>query len=75
MEKWVILQHPALLLVYGAALFFHFFDRKYTKAVFPFLTAALAIGATAFLLLYGAQLYEAAGILLVFLLLNMGVDE
>ena len=77
MEKWIILQHPVLLLIYGMALLFCLFDRIYasTKAILTFMSAVLVIIATAFLLLSGAQLYEAAMVLLAFLLLNMEVKE
>ena len=75
MEKWIILQQPALLLAYGAALFLCLFDRitGKTKGLFTFFSAVVVMAATAFLLLFGAQLYEASTILILFLLLNMGV--
>ena len=77
MAEWVILQFPAAMALYGAALFFCLFDRVYqaSKGIFTVLSAALAIFATAFLLLNGASLWEGATLLMVFLLLNMGVRE
>lgn len=77
MEEWVILQLPFVLLLYGAALFFCLFDRRYkaTRGVFTILSAVLAILAAAFDLIGGAALWEAAAVLLVPLLLTMGVRE
>lgn len=71
----VILQLPLALLLYGAALFFCLFERRYraTRGVFFLLSAALALGASAYALIMGAGLWEAAAVLLAFLLLNMGV--
>lgn len=75
MAESVILQLPMALLLYGAALFFCLFERRYraTRGVFLLLSAALALGASAYALLWGAGLWETAAVLLVFLLLNMGV--
>ncbi len=72
----VILTSPLALVLYGAALFFCLFDRQYrgTKGCFTILSALLALGATAYALILGAGLWECATVLLVFLLLNMGVD-
>ena len=75
MAESVILQLPMALLLYGAALFFCLFERRYraTRGVFLMLSAALALGASAYALIGGAGLWETAAALLPFLLLNLGV--
>ena len=75
MAESVILQLPMALLLYGAALFFCLFERRYraTRGVFLLLSAALALGASASALMGGAGLWETAAALLPFLLLNLGV--
>ena len=75
MAESVILQLPLALLLYGTALFFCLFERRYraTRGVFFLLSAALALGACAYALIMGAGLWEAAAVLLAFLLLDMGV--
>lgn len=75
MAESVILQLPLALVLYGAALFFCLFERRYraTRGVFFLLSAALALGASAYALIWGAALWETAAALLVFLLLNMEV--
>ena len=76
MTDWVLFQTPVVLLLYGAALACSLFERftKSTKGVLTLVSAVLAIVATATLLLLGGSLWEAATLLLVFLLLQMGVD-
>ncbi len=73
----VILQQPLALVLYGAALFLLLFDRAYnaTKGIFTLISTALAVLATGYSLVVGAQLWECATVLLAFLLLNMGVKE
>lgn len=75
MAESVILQLPMALLLYGAALFFCLFERRYraTRGVFLLLSAAQALGASAYALIGGAGLWETAAALLPFLLLNLGV--
>lgn len=75
MAESVILQLPLAPPLYGAALFFCLFERRYraTRGVFFLLSAALALGASAYALIMGAGLWETAAVLLAFLLLNMGV--
>ena len=75
MAESVILQLPMVLLLYGAALFFCLFERRYraTRGVFLLLSAALALGASAYALIGGAGLWETAAALLPFLVLNLGV--
>ena len=73
----VILRSPLALLAYGAALFFCLYDRVYKAPGwwFTVLSAVLAIAASAYSLILGASLWETATVLLVFLLLNMGVEK
>jgi len=77
MEEWVVLSLPGTLCLYGLALFFCLFEKKYraTKGFFSYLSAALAICGTACCLLGGADLRQCAAILMVFLLLNMEVRK
>lgn len=77
MDESVILKLPLALLLYGAALFFCLFERSYkaTKGRFLLLSTLLAVIATAYSLIMGAGLWECAGVTLIFLLLNMGVEE
>lgn len=76
MAESVIFQLPLAVVLYGAALFFCLFERKYhgTRGVFFLLSAGLALGASAYALVLGAGLWETAAALMVFLLLNMEVD-
>ena len=75
MVESVILDLPLALLLYGAALFFCLFERRYraTRGVFFLLSAALALGASAYAQVRGASLWETAAVLLIYLLLDMGV--
>lgn len=77
MEEWIVMQHPGLLLLYGAALFLCLFEKKNraTKGIFHYLSAALALCGTAFSFLNGASLEECGTVLTVFLLLNMEVKQ
>ena len=77
MGEWTILTLPIALLLNGAALFFCLFERFYRAAhgIFTMISALLSILAAACSLIMGAELWECAGVLLVFLLLNMGVGE
>jgi hypothetical protein len=77
MAELVILQTPVALLLLAAALFICLFE-KITRAGRGFLSllsALLAIVGVALDILNGAGLREAAALLTVFLLLNMGVRE
>ena len=75
MVESVILDLPLALLLYGAALFFCLFERRYraTRGVFFLLSAALALGAPAASLVRGASRWATAAVLLISLLLDMGV--
>ena len=77
MAEFVILQTPAALLLCGAALFLCLFDRARhaSRGWVTLLSTALALLAVGLDLLNGADLREAAAILMVFLLLNLEVRE
>ncbi len=77
MAELVILQVPAVLLICGAALFFCLFDKaaRASRGWLSLLSGLLAMLAAALDLMHGAPLREAAALLMVFLLLNMGVRE
>ena len=66
---------PAALLLYGAAIALSLLERftKATNGIATYISAALALLATAYALLNGASLWESAALILVFLLLHMGV--
>ena len=70
------MQSPGLLLLYGAALLLCLLEKKWkaTRGVLYFASGACAIAASAFLILNGAALREAAAWLTVYLLLMMGVE-
>lgn len=74
MTDWVLLQTPSALLLYGVSLLLRLFDRRFSAVggLLTLLSGISAIFATALLLLFGASLREAATVLLVFLLLNLG---
>lgn len=73
----VILSSPLALCLLGIALFLCLFDKHYqaTKGVFSLLSGVIALGTGAYLLTLGASAWLTAGVLLIFLLLNMGVRE
>lgn len=73
----MILSSPLAVFLYGIALFLNLFDRHYrmTRGVMTLLSCTLCVGATVYAVLIGADLWECATVLLVFLLLNMGVKE
>ena len=77
MAEFLILQSPANLLLFGAALFFCLFDRAKhaTRGWFSLISAFLAVLAAGMDLQNGASLREAAALLTVFLLLTMEVEE
>ena len=77
MVEWVVFQSPVALLLYGAALGCSLFERatKSTKGILTLISAVLAVAATGVLILLGGSLWEAATMLLVFLLLHMGVNQ
>ena len=77
MEEWMILQTPAAALLCVGALFVCLFEKvsRSGRGWLSILSAVLALLAVGLDLLAGAGLREAAAILTVFLLLNMGVKE
>ena len=77
MAELVILRSPAVLLLCGAALFFCLFDKaaRASRGWLTLLSGLLAMLAAGLDLLRGADLREAAALLTVFLLLNLGVRE
>ena len=77
MAELVILQSPAVLLLCGAALFFCLYDKaiRASRGWLTLLSGLLAMAAAGADLLLGADLREAAALLTVFLLLNMGVEK
>lgn len=74
MGESVILQLPLALVLYSIALFLNLFERHYraTKGIFIIVAAVISIATTAYSLIMGADFWEGATVLLVFLLLNMG---
>lgn len=77
MAEWVILQTPAALLLCAAALLVCLFEKRSRsgRGWLSILSAVLALLAVGLDLLAGAELREAAALLTVFFLLNMGVKE
>ena len=77
MEEWMILQTPVALLLCAGALFVCIFEKvsRTGRGWLSILSAVLALLAVGLDLLAGAGLREAAALLTVFLLLNMGVRE
>ena len=77
MAELVILQSPAALLLLVGALLVCLFEKKNRagRGWLSLLSALLAIVGVGLDLLNGADLREAAALLTVFLLLNMGVRE
>ncbi len=71
----LILQLPLALALYGIALALCLADRVLKTPRLSLISAALAVVATAYAILMGAGLWDCATVLLVFLLLNMGVEE
>lgn len=77
MAEWMIFQTPAALLLCAGALSFCLFEKIHHtgRGWLSVLSAVLALLAAGLDLLAGAGLREAAALLTVFLLLNMGVRE
>lgn len=77
MAESVILTLPIVLAGYGLALLLLLTDfiRKPAGGALRFASAFLTVGATAWGLLMGVSLSEAALALTMFLLLNMGVRK
>ena len=77
MAELVILQIPTALLLGAAALFVCLFEKstRAGRGWLSILSALRAITSVGVDLLGGASLREAAALLTVFLLINMGVKE
>ena len=73
MEGWAVVNHPLLLLLFGAAVLLCLFDRfvRKSRGVLTIIGAALAIIFAALLLLFGGTLWEAALFMTIYLLLNL----
>lgn len=76
MSSWVIFQLPAVLILYCAAIALMLADRflKRTRGILSYISVAAALICMGILLLFGGSLWEAAVLLLPFLLLTLGVD-
>ena len=77
MQGWMILQLPGVMLLYGLGLALCLMEKAWqaTKGLFIYLSGAAVIIATALLILNGGSLWEAAALLMAFLLLMRGVKE
>ncbi len=76
MAEWVILQTPAALLLYLAAVLLAVWERKTqsTKGRLLYVSAALGLVGTGVLLLHGGSLWEGVALLLpLVLLLTEGI--
>ena len=74
MVESAILNHPVLLLLFGAAVGMCFFDRitRSTRGWFSILSAVLGVCAAAYALILGAGAGEVLTALLLLLCLNLG---
>lgn len=73
MQDWVILRHPGLMLLFGAAVLACFLEKRWraTGGALFYLSGALAIVAATLLFLDGASLWESAAWLTALLLCVM----
>ena len=76
MNSWVIFTLPAVLILYGAALALMMISRfvRKTPGALSYAAAAAALLSVGLLLLFGGSLWEAAVLLLPFLLLTLEVE-
>ena len=74
MTDWMLFKTPDALLLCSVSLILCLYDkyRDASKGVLTLISAFFAISSLVLLLLYGTSLQEAATMLLVLLLLNMG---
>ena len=73
MENLIIINSPLILVLYGIALALVLFElfTKLTGYVLPLIAFMIVIGTTIYSLLIGAQLFEVAIYVMIFLLLNL----
>lgn len=75
MSESVIFNSPFLLFLYGAAFFLWLFGEKAeNRHILPVCAAFIVVGTTAYAILSGAELWEAALVLLVFLTLGLSCE-
>ncbi|MBQ6755686.1 MAG: hypothetical protein IJP43_01880 [Oscillospiraceae bacterium] len=77
MSGSVILESPVIIALYALAAFLLIFDRvkRDTHGIFTYAAGAIVLGATAYAVLTGASLREAALALLIYLVFIMGVKK
>lgn len=75
MTESVIFNSPVLIAGYSIALFFCVFDlfKHSSGYVFPILSAVSCVATTIAALMLGAELYEVASVIMIFLALNLSV--
>lgn len=75
MRDFLLLQHPGLMLLYGAGLLLALLDAriKASRGWITWLSGALALAAAGFLIVAGGTLWEAAALLCGYLLLVLEV--
>ena len=72
MSESVIFNSSLILMLYGLALAIDLIGLiKKTGLFLPVLSGFIVVGTTAYALLNGAGLYEAAFVILIFLLINL----
>ena len=72
MSESVIFNSPILLVLYGISLALVLFNMKNRAgAVLTYVSAALTVCSSAYALLLGANLWETAIVIVIFLLINV----
>lgn len=73
MGNIIIINSPLILVLYGIALALVLFElfTKLTGYVLPIIAFMIVIGTTIYSLLIGAQLFEVAIYVMIFLLINL----
>lgn len=72
MSESVIFNSPILLVLYGISLALVLFNMKNrTGAVLTYVSSALTVCSSAYALLLGANLWETAIVIVIFLLINV----
>ena len=74
MSGLTFLDQPAALLLYGAALFLALYDRAHSRprGLMTILAAAAALLAAGLAIVGGTGLWEAAALLMAFVLITLG---